>query len=487
MLDILREHTVLLSKAGVAGLCGVAAVVAVAALWVLYSRSHNMSHSEFKRMFRRSWGFRVWALALSAVFALAMLAPGWRLGSGRAEMVVTLNYAEASWGANANGTRYNSSEILCDEVLERAIEMGAFDGVTPADLRACLSIAPLVEGGSSSEEEYHIATEFLVSYEADDNTAHLDAENVLKLIASAYKFFYIDHYANNFSVLDMDLDAEALEGLDYLDTVTYLQNRATRVMNYMYVLGDENASFLSSRGDSFYSLASKVSNLIDFQIQDRLASYLLENGVSKDAQSYVDRLEYDNVLTDYDMQRANASFEVRNDAVDMYAEEMTRIVLVPTWDQQGEYYMGRTKVGIDDLSLEAEQYSQTAAEDLSQIETNSLTISALDGAEGGEDPVAETLIAEITATLSDYAQAAKIAGQEYSETKLNQCISASVSGFSLLSVLLLCVGGAVAFYLAVSLLGAALRMPKIGREGFRLPVEDWMEDPEAEENHRGAE
>ena len=105
--------------------------------------------------------------------------------------------------------------------------------------------------------------------------------------------------------------------------------------------------------------------------------------------------------------------------------------------------------------MEAEQYSQTAAEDLSQIETNSLTISALDGAEGGEDPVAETLIAEITATLSDYAQAAKIAGQEYSETKLNQCISASVSGFSLLSVLLLCVGGAVAFYLAVSLLGAA--------------------------------
>ena len=35
----------------------------------------------------------------------------------------------------------------------------------------------------------------------------------------------------------------------------------------------------------------------------------------------------------------------------MYSEEMTRVVLVPTWDESGKYYMGRTKVGIDELSV----------------------------------------------------------------------------------------------------------------------------------------
>lgn len=46
----------------------------------------------------------------------------------------------------------------------------------------------------------------------------------------------------------------------------------------------------------------------------------------------------------------------------MYAEEMTRVVLVPTWDDAAEFYMGRTKVGIDELSVEAESYSKQSEE-----------------------------------------------------------------------------------------------------------------------------
>ena len=476
MLRALLDHAVLLSRVGIFILAGVLAVLALAALGTLRARSGSMVRSEFKRLFRRNWGFRLWAFVLAAVFALLMLPVCWLGAACRAEMVVTLNYAEASWGANANGTRYNSSEILCDEVLERAIDMGALEDVTVDQLRACLTIEPLVQGSSYSEEDYHIATEFRVTYQADGNTSHLDAENVVRLIANAYRAFYIDTYADNFSVMDLDLEAEDMEGLDYLDVVTYLENQAGRVVNYMYALGEENASFVSSGGDSFYSLAAKVSNLMQVQIQDRLESYLLHNGVSKNARTYVGRLEYDNVLTDYDKQRADASFRVRNEAVDMYAEEMTRVVLVPTWDDEGEYYMGRTKVGIDDLSMEAEEYSQTAAGYLTQIETNNNVISALDESDAsGEDPVAEELIAEICGTLEGYAQAAKAAGQEYSETKMNQCISASVTGASLPLVLLVCAGGAVVFYLAVSLLATAVRIPKKGRRGPRLPPEDWTD------------
>ena len=446
------------------------------ALGILYARSRGMAHSEFKRLFRQNWGFRLWALVLAAAFALALLPLCWARASSRAQMVVTLNYAEASWGANANGTRYNSSEILCDEVLERAIAMGALEGVTVDQLRQCLAVEPLVQGSSYSEESYHIATEFLVTYRADGNTAHLDAENVVKLIASAYKDFYIDTYADNFAVLDLELEPEDMAELDYLDIVTYLENQASQVANYMYALGDESPSFLSAAGDSFYSLAAKVSNLVEVQIQDRLESYLLHNGISKNARTYVGRLEYDNVLTDYDMQRANASFQVRNDAVEMYAEEMTRVVLVPTWDTQGEYYMGRTKVGVDDLSMEAEQYSQSAAGYLTQVETNNNIISALDASSAsGEDAVAEALITEICDTLSGYAQAAKAAGQEYSETKLNQCVTATVVGVSIPLLLALCAGGAVVCYLIVSLLAAAVRIPKSGRRAPYLPPEDWME------------
>ena len=45
----------------------------------------------------------------------------------------------------------------------------------------------------------------------------------------------------------------------------------------------------------------------------------------------------------------------------MYSEEMTRVVLVPTWDEGGKYYMGRTKVGIDELSVMATTFSNNVA------------------------------------------------------------------------------------------------------------------------------
>ena len=450
------------------------------ALKILRSRSRNMIRSDFKRLFHQNWKYRLEALVLAAVFAAALLTASLLHASTKAQTVITLNYAEASWDANANGTRYNSSEILCDEVLERAIEMGAFEDVTVDQLRRCLTVEPLVEGSSHSETEYHIATEFQVTYHADGNTFHLDSENVVGLIANAYKNFYIDTYTDNFSVLDLSLESEDMEDLDYLDIVSYLENQAYRVANYMYALGEENASFLSSEGESFYSLAEKVTNLLEVQIQDRLESYLLHNGVSKDAAAYVGRLEYENILTDYDIQRADASFRVRNEAIQMYDEEMTRVVLIPTWDDEGEYYMGRTKVGVDDLSMEAEQHSQAAAEDLSRLESNHAIISALDSSDtSGEDLVAEQLIEEICETLNGYAQAAKVAAQEYSETRLNQCISSTSVGISYPLLALVCAGGAVLFYLAVSLLMTAVRIPKNVRRSPSPPLEDkWTERAE---------
>ena len=51
----------------------------------------------------------------------------------------------------------------------------------------------------------------------------------------------------------------------------------------------------------------------------------------------------------------------------MYSEEMTRVVLVPTWDQSGKYYMGRTKVGIDELSVKAKEFSEQVASSEKEI------------------------------------------------------------------------------------------------------------------------
>ena len=60
--------------------------------------------------------------------------------------IVALNYSEASQAQNSNGTRYNMAEIICDEVVEKAIEMGAFENVSVKQLKNCLCVYPCVQG-----------------------------------------------------------------------------------------------------------------------------------------------------------------------------------------------------------------------------------------------------------------------------------------------------------------------------------------------------
>lgn len=210
----------------------------------------------------------------------------------------------------------------------------------------------------------------------------------------------------------------------------------------------------------------------EVQIKGNLQSYILYNGISRDAPGYIGRLEYENGLLDYDNQRATASFNVRNEAVDMYAEEMTRVVLVPTWDQDGTYYMGRTKVGIDQLSVEAERYSQEAASYLEEIENNKMIVAAMQNATAsGSDSSADKLISEINTTIKGFAGAALAAGQEYSETRMNKCITASVYGASLRKCLVYSLVIALLFYVAVSSLMLARRLPKPQKDGIYVTAE----------------
>ena len=74
------------------------------------------------------------------------------------------------------------AEIICDEVVEKAIKMGALENVTVKQLKNCLCVYPHIQGDVNDKSNYHISTEFIVEYHASKHTDHLDAENVITLI-----------------------------------------------------------------------------------------------------------------------------------------------------------------------------------------------------------------------------------------------------------------------------------------------------------------
>ena len=171
----------------------------------------------------------------------------------------------------------------------------------------------------------------------------------------------------------------------------------------------------------------------------------------RDKTGYIDRLSYQNTNTEFDRRKNEASFKLCNSAIAMYSEEMTRVVLVPTWDGSGKYYMGRTKVGIDELSVKATEFSNLVASNEKEIMDNNLIIEKMRASTDREDIKnrADALIASVSESIKRFSDEAVAAGREYSNYKMNQCIALNILGNSIFGVLKNVIIFAVFSYIAV--------------------------------------
>ena len=422
-------------------------------------RAKHVNRSERIQIFKTAGYFNAWILLLCFVITLVFSFFNHFQLKKSALAVISLNYSEASQAQNSNGTRYNMAEIISDEVVKRAIRKGALENVTVKQLKDCLSVYPCVQGGVGDESEYHISTEFAVEYHASKHTAHLDSEIVIQLITSAYKEYYIENYTDNFKLDPTKSDFSTME---YMDIVSYLDKETQAVLNFLYGMAEKNPSFVTANGSTFNSIAGKVYQFQQTQINQNLRSLILQNGIARDKVSYVDRLSYQNKNVDFDRQKNDASYLLCNQAIDMYSEEMTRIVLVPTWDQAGKYYMGRTKVGVDELSVMATDFSNYVASNEKEIMDNTLVIDKISSGDQDDQlyASADALIDTVYKNLKNFETEAITAGREYSRHKMNQCIAVTIYGVSFVNELKSLVLFAGFTYVSLMLRQISKKFPK---------------------------
>ena len=437
-------------------------LVLLVAVIVIYVRSKNVTRSEFFKICRSVKLLTVWVLVfvlgLTGVFAIFN-----HMKSKQYMMaVVSLNYSEASQAQNTNGTRFNMTEIICDEVVERAIRLGALENVTVEQLRNCLSVYPYVQGDVNDKANYHISTEFIVEYAASKHTEHLDAENVITLITGAYKEDYIETYTDDFKVTG-SANKPDYSKMEYMDIVSYLDKETTAVLNYLYGLAGKAPSFVSSNNATFNSIAGRVYQFKESQIEQNLRSLILQYGIVRDKENYLERLNYQNTTTEFSKQKNEASFDVCNAAVEMYSPEMTRVVLVPTKDENGKYYMSRTKIGVDELSVMATTFSDMLADNEKELMNNALIMQRIEDADGSSlyAAQADELIRSIDKSLDALTVEAIAAGREYSDYKMNQCIAVSISNASLFSELKTVAVFVVLAYVAALAYELSRKFPKV--------------------------
>ena len=449
-------YSALLQKVPVA----IAGLLLVIAVLTIYFRSKNVTKTEFVNILKRTRYLQAWVLIFVFILTAAFGVFNHFKSKQSVQAVLALNYSEASLAQNSNGTRYNMSEIICDEVVEKAIEMGAFQKVTTKQLKNCLSVYPLVQGDVNDKSNYHISTEFVVEYHASKHTEHLSPENVISLIASAYKEYYIEKYTDNFSLTEQE-EKPDFSTMEYMDIVTYFNKETTAVLNYLYGMAEKGPSFVTENDSTFNAIAGKVYQFKETQINENLKSLILQYGIARDKSGYIDRLTYQNTNTDFDKQKNDVSYDLCNEAIDMYAEEMTRVVLVPTWDGSGKYYMGRTKVGIDELSVKATTFSENVANNEKEIMDNKLVINKMQKAKKNtKQSEVDELIASIDNSIDNFTTEAIKAGREYSNHTMNQCIAVSISGTSLFTELKQVLVFAVFAYAALVLLSISKKFPR---------------------------
>lgn len=440
----------------------IAVILLIVGALTIYFRSKKVTRSELIKIFKGTKYLQVSVLIFVILFTGVFGVLNHLKAKQSVTAVVSLNYSEASLAQNSNGTRYNMSEIICDEVIEKAIDKGALEDVTVKQLKDCLSVYPYVQGDVNDKSNYHISTEFVVEYHASKHTEHLSSENVITLIASAYKDYYIEKYTDNFSLTEQEEKPDFTK-MEYMDIVTYFNKETTSVLNYLYGMAEKGSSFVTENDTTFNSIAGKVFQFKETQIEQNLKSLILQHGIVRDKSGYIDRLSYQNKNTDFDKQKNFVSFTLCNEAIDMYSEEMTRVVLVPTWDGSGKYYMGRTKVGVDELSVLATGFSDSVANNNKEIMDNKLVIDKIEAGDAASSAKteADALIASIDKSIDNFTEEAIKAGREYSNYTMNQCIALSISGTSLFSELKTVAIFAVLTYLAFMALSISKKFPRV--------------------------
>lgn len=293
-----------------------------------------------------------------------------------ATTTMSLNYEESVTGKTPNGARFSESEFLTQEYLEAILQAtGLQDDLTTSELADCISISPTNSKLVTKEDDYYISSSYHIGLKLPWSLwGKITAQDLLDQICRVYlKRFTADY----------------------------------RINNYLTVRNDQAGSYLSTSGQSYSAIKKQVQNLQSYTLSE-YQSYIWENGVAKNNARCIDDLNELNRTLRWGEMSDSQKSDIFMDILDNYNNKMVSSVLIPTYDSDGSFYMSRTKVGIDDLALRANELLSSAVDAQKTITTNNSKITALEQpTEAQELQVAQSMVDVITQQLASIVSATR--------------------------------------------------------------------------------
>lgn len=323
-----------------------------------------------------------------------------------ANTTMSLNYEESVTGKTPNGARFSESEFLTQEYLEAILQAtGLQDDLTTTDLADCISVTPTTSKLVTKEDDYYISSSYNLSVKLPWSLwGKITAQDFLDEICRVYLNRFTADYRVNATSLDLSFD---YSDMDYSEIGSYFQMMVNRINNYLTVRNDQAGSYLSTSGQSYSAVKKQVQNLQSYTLKE-YQSYIWENGVAKNNARCIDDLNELNRSLRWSEMSDSQKSEIFMRILDDYNNKMVSSVLIPTYDDDGAFYMSRTKVGIDDLALRANELLTSSVDEQKSIATNNSKITALQqSTEPHEQQVAQAMVDAITQQLTDIVSATR--------------------------------------------------------------------------------
>ena len=347
-----------------------------------------------------------WLFAVGVVCTLVFMFVLTTVKSFGASTTMSLNYEESVTGKTPNGARFSESEFLTQEYLEAILQAtGLQDDLTTADLADCISISPTTSRIVTKEDDYYISSSYYLSVKLPWTLwGKITVQDFLDEICRVYLKRFTADYRVNATSLDIDDD---YSDMDYEEIGSYFSMMIDRVNNYLTVRNDQDGSYLSASGQSYSAIKKQVQNLQGYTLRE-YQSYIWEKGVAKDNARCIDDLNELNRTLRWDEMSDSQKSAIYMTILDNYNNKMVSSVLIPTYDNDGAFYMSRTKIGIDDLALQANELLSSAVEAQKSIATNNSKVMALEQpTESHEVQTAQAMVDNITRQLADIVSATR--------------------------------------------------------------------------------
>ena len=347
-----------------------------------------------------------WLFAVGVVCTLVFMFVLTTVKSFGASTTMSLNYEESVTGKTPNGARFSESEFLTQEYLEAILQAtGLQDDLTTADLADCISISPTTSRIVTKEDDYYISSSYYLSVKLPWTLwGKITVQDFLDEICRVCLKRFTADYRVNATSLDIDDD---YSDMDYEEIGSYFSMMIDRVNNYLTVRNDQDGSYLSDSGQSYSAIKKQVQNLNGYTLRE-YQSYIWEKGVAKDNARCIDDLNELNRTLRWDEMSDSQKSAIYMTILDNYNNKMVSSVLIPTYDNDGAFYMSRTKIGIDDLALQANELLSSAVEAQKSIATNNSKVTALEQpTESHEVQMAQAMVDNITRQLADIVSATR--------------------------------------------------------------------------------